>query len=535
MATDQFIIIPVGLLSLAEYLSRFGYKTRIVNLGAAMQGNSQFDVERYISGVDADVYGVDLHWCVHSHGAIEIARICKKYHPNSLVILGGLTATRFHDEIMKEYPFVGAVVRGEGEKPTLQIAENISKNGNLEDVKNLTYRTSEGKIRINPRTIPSRTIDDFNFTRLDLVEPRNTVGWWNIPVCRGCTFNCATCGGSAYSYRKLFGMDKPAFRSPEKIVEDLHLLSQQGAKQVFLFQDVRMGGKKYAKKLIEMLSKVDSLDSLSMELFTPASSEFLDDLSKLKVPLSLSISPESGDENVRRHHGRYYSNSALLRTVEKCRNRRMRLGVFFMVALGFDDAASIQNTMDLYELVFRIDRLHRDDGKEAEYPSPLWSKPEIGPMVLLDPGSLAFDDPQRYGYRLVFEGIQDYYGGLSRPSWDQWVSYETRNYARKEIARIILELIGYNIDMEEKYGLYEMDLGKMQLDCERFINSLDHLVIDELGGPAGHVRNEGMLSQVHNVMKRLGPNSITSTDWEEYGPTVYKIIHESTGLMSGSA
>ena len=94
---------------------------------------------------------------------------------------------------------------------------------------------------------PSVDLDDFDFTRLDLLEPKNSIfipgllPSWTIPLARGCTYNCVSCGGSAYSYRTHLGRKKPAFRSPEKIAEDLHKLSAQGVQLVFLCQDPRMG------------------------------------------------------------------------------------------------------------------------------------------------------------------------------------------------------------------------------------------------------------------------------------------------------
>ncbi|MEM2932473.1 MAG: TIGR04190 family B12-binding domain/radical SAM domain protein, partial [Nitrososphaerota archaeon] len=92
-STDQFIIPPVGLLSIAEYLDRHGYKVIVDNIGERMLLEESFDVKKYLSKINARVFGIDLHWCIHIHGSINLAKTCKELHPNSLIVLGGLTAT----------------------------------------------------------------------------------------------------------------------------------------------------------------------------------------------------------------------------------------------------------------------------------------------------------------------------------------------------------------------------------------------------------------------------------------------------------
>ena len=123
-STHQFIIFPMGLLSLAAYLDRHGYHAAIDNLGERMVSSGSFDVENHLRHSDAKLYAIDLHWCVHSQGAVEVARICKRVHPNSFVALGGLTATCFHEEILSSYPFVDGVIRGEAEESLLLLLKH---------------------------------------------------------------------------------------------------------------------------------------------------------------------------------------------------------------------------------------------------------------------------------------------------------------------------------------------------------------------------------------------------------------------------
>jgi B12-binding domain/radical SAM domain protein len=459
-STEQFIIPPIGMLSIADYLDRNGYNVVVDNVGERMVVSEGFDAERHIRALSAKVYAIGLHWCVHAQGAIEIAKLCKKIHPDAMVVLGGLTATVFHEEILRKFEFIDAVIRGEAEKPFLLLMKALEKGKKLEEVSNLTFRDGGGGIRSLPLMQPSVDLDEFEFTRLDLLEPKRSIlgpGWpphWTIPICRGCLHNCVACGASAYSYRTYFGREKPAFRSPEKIAEDIQKLRDHGVQYVFLCQDPRMGGKRYWRKLLTTLQKVKIQPiHLATDLFSPATEEYIEELSKIDAPMALTFSPESGVDRVRRAHGRNYTDEALFRTIKLCKKYRIPLGIFSMAPLANDTPQTIRETWQLWEQVCQAGFTRRGI-------APLYYV--FGPMILLDPGSRAFDFPTRYGYRLRFKNLEDYITGMSLPSWHQWISYETKFLDRDLITELIIDSIEYSTNLREKYGVYSKAVATAQ-------------------------------------------------------------------------
>jgi len=448
--SGQFIMPSVGSLSNAEYLDRHGYKARVDNIGERMLTIPGFDVEGYIGKLSAKVFAIELHWCVHSQGAIEIARLCKRLHPEALVVLGGLTATVFAEEAVEKYDFVDGVLRGEAEKPFLALMRALGKTPGLESAPNLTYRDAEGAVRSNPLMTPDSDLDDYEFTRLDFLDPKGAVfppgvlPSWVVPIARGCLHNCVSCGGSAYSYRAHLGRQRPAFRSPEKIIKDLRKLSKQGIQLVFLFQDPRMGGKAYWRKLLAALQNENiQLRQLTMELFGPADEEFISELAKINIPVRLSISPESGVDTVRGAHGRKYNNAGIYKTIDLCKQYGIALGSFSMIALANDTEETIQQTWKSWE---QICTLNINGQAPVDY--------AFGPMILLDPGSLAFDRALSYGYRPVFKTLEDYIAGMSLPAWHQWISYETKFLNREAIAKLTVDSLEYSINLRERVGFY---------------------------------------------------------------------------------
>ena len=448
-----------------------------------MVSSKAFNAEEHIKNSSARIYAIGLHWHHHSQGAIEVAKLCKALHPGSLVILGGLTATYFHEEIVLKYEFVDAVIRGEAEKPFLEFVIALEKHGKLTATPNLTYRTDKGQICVTPIMKPSANLDEFEFTRFDLLEPKTSIFTpnaeprYSLTICRGCIYNCVTCGGSAYSYRTCLGMERPAFRSPRKIVEDIQRLSEQGIQFISLFQDPRMGGEKYWRGLMAALRR-EKLDigCLTMDIFTPADEEFIREVANIGKQVILFICPDSGAYDVRRSQGRPYSNEDLLRTVKLCHKYHILVTVFFAVGLAGETHETIKETWDLWEKLCQLDQAALINGSfiDIEGRVPIGG-PIIGPIIL-DPGSLAFDSPERYGYKLLFNNLEECIKGLSAPSWHQWLNHETNLLDKDALIDLIFESVEYSTYQREKYGMYD----KFQATAERFKTMADMIAVDEV-------------------------------------------------------
>jgi B12-binding domain/radical SAM domain protein len=479
----QFSKVPIGMLSVAEYLDRHGYKVILDNIGDRMVTVPGFDVETHLKKYSARIFAIGLHFQQHSQGAIEIARLCKQLHPGTLLIMGGLTATCFHEEIIEKYDFVDGVVRAEAEKPMLQLVRSVEACDRLTDSPNLTYRNDSGDIRISPLMEASRDLDAYEYTRFDLMEPRTSIfpkdacDRYALEVCRGCAYNCAICGGSRYTYKKYLGMKKPAFRSPAKIVRDMKILNEQGIFFIGLFQDPRMAGKRYWQELIETISKEKPrFERLSLDLLVPADEDFIRELSRIGRKIILHLCPDTGSEKVRELLGRHYSNDKLLETIKLCHKYRIPVTNFFSVGLAGETEADVKETWNMWQQLNELDRQALDQGlfDDINDTVPIGG-PILGPIVL-DPGSRAFDSPEAYGYRLLYKNLEAYIQGLSQPSWHQWLNYETKLLDRDAIVEQIFRSLDFTIDQKETYGF----LNENQAGFERVLLEMDRAIVPEM-------------------------------------------------------
>jgi B12-binding domain/radical SAM domain protein len=479
----QFSKVPIGMLSLAEYLDRHGYKVVLDNIGDRMVNIPQFDVEQHLESYSAPIFAIGMHFQQHAQGALEMARLCKAGHPGSLVIMGGLTATCFHEEIISKFDFVDGVIRAEAEKPMLHLVRAVEKTGRIADTPNLTYRTDDGDIRAMPLMKASMELDEFEFTRFDLLEPKTSIyskeacERYSLEVCRGCVYNCAICGGSAYTYQKYLGMQRPAFRSPAKIVADMKRLNDQGIFFIGLFQDPRMAGKRYWQELIAaMVKEKPVFERLSLDLLIPADEEFIREVARIGRRVIFHLCPDTGSDRVRRLLGRHYSNESLLNTISLCHKYRIPVTNFFSVGLAGETEHDVKKTWRMWERLNELDRQAMAQGLFDDIADTVpIGGPILGPIVL-DPGSQAFDTPDKYGYKLLYDSLEAYIDGLSQPSWHQWLNYETHLLNKAAIVDLIQQSVEFTIDQKEKYGYY----SDSEAGFHRVLLEMDRAIVQEM-------------------------------------------------------
>ncbi|MFQ6002755.1 MAG: cobalamin-dependent protein [Candidatus Zixiibacteriota bacterium] len=234
-STPVFEMYPLGFVSLSFYLSQHGYDVRILNVALKMLSDPQYDPEKEIKNLKAKAFGIDLHWLPHAQGGLELAKIVKKYHPQTPVIFGGLSSTYFHQELIS-YPQVDFVIRGESaEVPLLHLLSALQNKYEFSSVPNLTYK-EEGKIKINQMSYVPEDLNEFSVDYAHIIKSvikhKDFSGylpfsdWQKYPItavftCRGCSYNCRTCGGSKDAYQLLCHRRKPAYRDPELVASDI--------------------------------------------------------------------------------------------------------------------------------------------------------------------------------------------------------------------------------------------------------------------------------------------------------------------------
>lgn len=440
-STAIFEMYPVGLTSIASFLERNHYNVEIVNLAYRMLQDPDFDLERYVARLSSPVFGIDLHWLPHVQGALSVAEVVKRLHPSSRVLVGGLSASYYHEELAR-YPFVDFVLRGDStEEPTRQLLQALREDGPLEKVANLTWKHADGSVVVNPLTYVPADLDDvdvpaygylmrsvFKYRSLRNLAP--CLEWLRYPItllltARGCTENCAICGGSQSAYRSICHRQLPAYRSPEKLAADVDTIASFSRAPIFTVHDPRMGGMSRAKRFFALLEERQPSNEMVFELYYPASDDFFAMIRRSVPTWSIEITLESPDEGHRRVNGKWpWPNAAVEDTIARALAHGCRkLDVFFIVGLPHQ---RYQDALAIADYCEHLVRRFGADGRLRPFVAPL------GPF--LDPGSRAFEQAE-LGYTLFCRSLEDHRLASLNAGWQQILSYETDGMTRGEIVR----------------------------------------------------------------------------------------------------
>ena len=465
--SPAFEMYPIGFASISEYLGRAGYTVRIVNLAVRMLNDRNFSAERMIKGLKAPVFGIDLHWMVHSHGAIEVAKLVKKHHPHAKVVFGGFSSSYFYRELL-QHPEIDYVMRGDStEEPLRQLMDYIMKGGELGTIPNLAWRDSRGKVQENPfSNVPANLnnlmVDSYGGVIRSVIRHRDLSsyipfkGWLRYPIlavftCRGCTQNCVVCGGSAAASRRFYNREKAAFWSPESVARNVKQIERFSRGPIFILGDLCQAGDDYAYEVLRLLQKDRVKNQFILELFAPVSKDILHQMSLSCPNFCLEISPESHDPEVRRASGRNYSNEALEQMISDAFDAGCgRLDVFFMIGLPRQTPQSALDTVDYCDYLLQK---FKGDKRLCLFTAPL--------SPFLDPGSLGFEHPERYGYRVLFRTLEEHRQALLSPSWKYSLNYETEWMTRHQIADTAYEAILRLNRVKAKHGVISPKMAEL--------------------------------------------------------------------------
>ncbi|MCQ2055996.1 MAG: TIGR04190 family B12-binding domain/radical SAM domain protein [archaeon] len=468
-SSPVFEMYPIGFMTISTHLEAAGFKTRIVNLAVKMLQSKNFNAEKYIEKLEAKVYAIDLHWMPHCHGAIEVAKLVKKHHPNSIVEIGGFSSSYFYKELIVT-PWIDMVMCGDStEIPHVKMMQDLDKGQNFSAVPNLVWKDSEGHIHVNKMSFIPENLDWLQFDygtmikctirNMDISGAIPWLNWDKLPLTsvftvRGCSHNCAECGGSHDASRKFLFRQKPAFRSPEDLADDVISAQNYLNAPTFVIGDLRQGGRDYAERFFKSV-KNNLRNHIAMEIFQPAGNEFFRMANHyLDGNYSMEFSPDSHDEIVRFAMGKMYDNASIEKTITTAfSNGCKRFDLFYMTGLPLQTKESAMNSVKtagkLWNIVKKSDNLY------------IYSAP-LAPFI--DPGSRIFENPEKWGYKFFARTLEDHRNLLDNPSWKYTLSYETKWMTRDDIVDV-----SYNAALE----LTKIALQTERVDQETYKTRID--------------------------------------------------------------
>jgi hypothetical protein len=431
VSSPPYLLIPVGVIGLVNLLRQRGLAVTGLDLPLELILEPTFELRTWLEARNPPrLVMIDLHWYEHSYGALDVARLCREVYPGTPVLLGGITASIFATEILEQFPEVDFIIRGDAEEPLLKLVDALEGRGALASVPNLVYRDGDSTVEQERTYCASPAdLDQLDFVDTDFLEHRDDYaamqhtggmgvihdaserGHW-LSIGRGCTFDCAFCGGGKAAHWQFAGRKGFVLRSVDGVLDDIERLKDRDIQQVSLSLDPAIIGAEYWRPLFEGLQQRGIKLGLYNEFFQLPSAEFLRafaeaaDLDHSEVAITVL----SGDEKVRRLNGKFFSNRQLFQVLGWLRRYRLPIFIYFSANLPGERPETFSHTIDLARRMARY------------YPAELLRMHnQCHTVDPLSPLSLA---PEQYGAQVSMHSFIDYYRYCQRTA-----------YARRDVAR----------------------------------------------------------------------------------------------------
>ena len=464
--------MPMGLLALAELAQRRGFSAEVVHLGVEWLENPEYRITGELAGRQVRAVGLPLYWHYQSYDVLRVAEAIQRVSPDTFIFLGGLTASYFADEILRDFPCIDAVLRGHGEGALPVLLETLSSNApDLGKVPYCHYRDGDTIVH-SRRTYHADQTDldglvfaDFSLLRhastyiasfgfplalskeyrRDEHQQHQTMGRTFFPLCvgRGCPTVCTYCAGNRKTLAWCNGRNRILWRSQDRVLDDVRRALDAGYRTMSLCFDPAPKQDAYWVELFERIRREKLPADFYFECWGLPTRAFLEAFAKaFPSPDSyLAYSPDTGSEAVRkRNKGFYYSNDALRRAVRDAEGLDVPLDIFFSIALPGENLAEARKTRDLItEFRNEYNNLRR---------LMTWS-------VQLEPGSPQYETPEAFNMVTDRHSFMDFYQAHGGPNADTYSS-------------LGFKLQDYFGDERDQGGIRDFEAHIQHLKCMEF-------------------------------------------------------------------
>jgi radical SAM superfamily enzyme YgiQ (UPF0313 family) len=192
------LIPPLGLAYTTSYLKKKGHEVNLIDAN----GND-FDLDYIKKQIKS--FSPDLIILKASPATmrpdLETARIAKKINPRIKTALDdSIVGATLSKEILKIFPYLDMIIRGEPELTSLNICNSLEKKKSLKQVRGIAFRehnkifvTKEGERVQDLDELPFPAYDFLPMSKYFSVSFAKKSPWTIMMSSRGCPFSCIYC------------------------------------------------------------------------------------------------------------------------------------------------------------------------------------------------------------------------------------------------------------------------------------------------------------------------------------------------------
>jgi radical SAM superfamily enzyme YgiQ (UPF0313 family) len=217
--------MPLGLLTIGGMTESFGHEVELLQILDLSPKYDKLDyyIQRFASLIAEkrfDLVGFTTR-CDTLPIVLEVARRLKLQHKNVPITLGGPGATFVDRQLLKIFPFLNIIVRGEGEITFAELLEAFEGQKDLLGIDGISFRDHKGKVVTTKKRSPITDFDSLPPIPLHLIDhvlSKPELISTDILIGRGCPNGCSFCSTCAFWGKRI------RKRSPGRIVSEMKVL-----------------------------------------------------------------------------------------------------------------------------------------------------------------------------------------------------------------------------------------------------------------------------------------------------------------------
>ena len=229
---------PLGLLYIASSLRARGHE-EVEVLDAFCRNLNGAQLAERVVQAKPNLFGINCS----THTFLDAIDALRKIHeasPDTTLVMGGYHSTFAAEKILRDYPIVDYVIKGEAERALPDLVDRLESGKRPADVEGISY-LDDGQLVSQPLAV-IKELDILPFPDRSLLGDleygyfhqniRLTFGkFTTIVSSRGCPFSCTYCSCAAFSQRRWRA------RTAGNVVDELEGLQDRGYENVVFVDD----------------------------------------------------------------------------------------------------------------------------------------------------------------------------------------------------------------------------------------------------------------------------------------------------------
>jgi magnesium-protoporphyrin IX monomethyl ester (oxidative) cyclase len=340
---------PLGLAFIGCELEKKRFSVKILDMEIMPL---DFDLFAYIKNLAPKIVGISGT----SHSRFEsfkIANITKQVSSEIFTVYGGCHATFTAEDTLLHIKDIDYIVHGEGEITFPELVNFlISRQGNIENIKGISFRKDGNVVRNAPRERIT-DLDSLSYSRhlLEMEKYDIKMSFSDLPAttimtARGCPYNCSFCSAST-----MFGKTYTR-RSAKKIVEEIrYYIKRYKIKGVRFFDSTLTLNSEHIVSLVNELKAENLNFSWSCEIRVNTVDRPLLEAMREAGCYYVDFGVESLSENVLQKIGKQITLQQVVGMLKWCRELDIKTTVFFSfghIGETWDDTQKTLSFIDKY-------------------------------------------------------------------------------------------------------------------------------------------------------------------------------------------